>query len=65
MFNASAFSPSVLAPTQTMAKRRDALREQLAARGDSVGEDVSFLFASAGLAALTLGAVYYFTVLAR
>mmetsp|Transcript_31684 Transcript_31684/g.54804 ORF Transcript_31684/g.54804 Transcript_31684/m.54804 type:complete len:139 (-) Transcript_31684:84-500(-) len=50
---------------KTMAKRRDDLRAQLEARGESVGEDASFLLATAASAAVFLGAVYYFTAIAR
>jgi hypothetical protein len=48
-----------------MATRAEALREQLAERGESVGEDNSILVASLGFVAVVLGASYYFTVLAR
>lgn len=46
---------------KTMATRRDALREQLAARGESVGEDNTFLLVTAAGAFAFLGAFYYFT----
>lgn len=45
---------------KTMAARREALREQLAERGESVGEDFGSLIAAAASAAVFLGAVYYF-----
>jgi len=50
---------------KAMATRAEALREQLAERGESVGEDNSILVASLGFVAVVLGASYYFTVLAR